>query len=41
MGEFYYNEGDMENALNFYNKAKEMYPSAVSANTMINEINKS
>ena len=41
MGEFYYNEGDMENAMKFYTKAKEMYPSAVSANTMISEISKS
>ena len=41
MGEFYYNEGDMENAIKFYTKAKEMYPSAVSANTMISEISKS
>ena len=41
MGEFYYNEGDMENALKFYNKAKEMYPAATSANMMIEEISKS
>jgi len=27
--------------MKFYSKAKEMYPSAVSANAMINEINKS
>jgi len=41
MGEFYYNEGDMENALKFYKKAKEMYPAATSANMMIEEISKS
>ena len=41
MGEFYYNEGDMENALKFYKKAKEMYPAATSANLMIEEISKS
>ena len=41
MGEFYYNEGDMENAKKFYSKAKEMYPSSVSANTMLDELNKS
>jgi TolA-binding protein len=35
MGEFYYNEGDMENALKYYNKAIEMYPPASSANSMI------
>ena len=41
MGEFYYNEGDMENALIYYKKAKEMYPAATSANLMIEEISKS
>ena len=44
MGEFYYNEGDMENALKYYNKAIEMYPPATSATSMIakiNELNKS
>ena len=41
MGEFYYNEGDMENALIYYKKAKEVYPAATSANLMIEEISKS
>ena len=44
MGEFYYNEDDMENALINYEKAIEMYPSAWSANSMIakiGELNKS
>jgi tetratricopeptide (TPR) repeat protein len=38
MGEFYYNEEDMENALKYYKKAIEMYPSASSANSMVNRI---
>ena len=41
MGEFYYNEGDMENALIYYKKAKEVYPAATSANLMIEKISKS
>jgi TolA-binding protein len=39
MGEFYYNEGDMENALKYYKKAIEMYPSSASANSMVRKIN--
>ena len=44
MGEFYYNEDDMENALKYYKKAIETYPPATSATSMvakINELNKS
>jgi tetratricopeptide (TPR) repeat protein len=38
MGEFYFNEGDMENASIYYKKAIEMYPTARSANSMLNRI---
>jgi len=39
MGEYYFNEGDLDTALTYYNKAIELYPPAVSANSMIVEIN--
>tara|TARA_B100000795_G_scaffold139034_1_gene103969 strand:- start:3132 stop:3974 length:843 start_codon:yes stop_codon:yes gene_type:complete len=38
MGEFYFNEGDIKNALKYYQKAIEMYPPASSANSMIARI---
>jgi TolA-binding protein len=39
MGEFYFNEGDFENALIYYNKAIDNYPSSIPARTMLNKIN--
>lgn len=38
MAEFYFNEGDMENALAYYKKARMHYPPAVSATNRIKEI---
>ena len=39
MGEFYFNEGDMEKAKSFYLKAIEMYPSVSNAKEMVRKIN--
>ena len=39
MGEFYFNEDDFENALIYYNKAIDNYPSSIPARTMLNRIN--
>ena len=38
MGEFFFNEGDMETALTYYKKARMHYPAARSANDKIKEI---
>ena len=38
MAEHHYNEGDMENALAYYKKARMHYPAAVSATNKIREI---
>ena len=38
MGEYYFNEGDMETALTYYKKARMHYPAARSANNKIEEI---
>ncbi len=38
MAEYFYNEGDMENALAYYKKARMHYPAAVSATNRIKEI---
>ena len=39
MGEFYYNEGDLENAKLYYSKAVEKYYAATVANGRLNELN--
>ena len=39
MGEFYYNEGDLENAKYFYNKAAENFYAASTANERLKELN--
>ncbi|NNE01655.1 MAG: tetratricopeptide repeat protein [Eudoraea sp.] len=38
MAEYYMNEGDMDNALAYYNKALNHYPGAISARNKIEEI---
>ena len=38
MGEYYFNEGDMEKALTYYKKARMHYPAATSARDKIKEI---
>ncbi|MCE2611610.1 tetratricopeptide repeat protein [Flavobacteriaceae bacterium D16] len=38
MGEYYFNEGDMENALAYYKKARMHYPASVGATDKIKEI---
>ena len=40
MGEFYYNEGDLDKAKTFYNKAVENYFGASTANAKLRELNK-
>ena len=39
MGEFFYNEGDLENAKVFYNKAVENFYGASTANERLRELN--
>jgi len=38
MGEFYYNEGDLDNARKFYSKAVENYFGASTANGKLTEL---
>ena len=39
MGEFYYNEGDLENAKLYYSKAVEKYYAATVANGRLSKLN--
>ena len=39
MGEFYYNEGDLESAKSYYSKAVENYFGANTANGKLRELN--
>ena len=39
MGEFYYNEGDLDSAKSYYSKAVENYFGANTANEKLKELN--